>query len=127
MRLLADTQVLIWALLSPQKLSARAAAALQNPEHEIFCSVATVWEMAIKLRLKKLELGATLEEFVAQHRANNIHFLPVRVAHAVQVAELPLHHRDPFDRLLIAQAMQEKLRIITVDPAFARYPISTVW
>jgi PIN domain nuclease of toxin-antitoxin system len=112
MRLLLDTHIVYWAFYSPDQLSRQAASILMNAD-EVFVSAASIWEMAIKVRIGKMK-GDPRE--IAANIAN-AHFqeLPVWSSHAVAVSSLPLHHQDPFDRLLIAQAITESLHLLTVD------------
>lgn len=127
MRYLADTHVLLWSKQAPEQLGPKARAIMADARQEVFFSVASIWEIAIKMALGKLKLEATLEEFVDAQRRNALQLLPIRVTHAIGVSALPKHHGDPFDRMLIAQAQVEKLEIITVDPAFHLYRVGTVW
>ncbi len=127
MSYLADTHVLIWANQEPARLSAKIRPLLEDAETPVFFSIASIWEIAIKVNLGKLRLDATVREFVQAQVRNGFQILPIDVRHAARVAELPLHHRDPFDRLLIAQALENDLEVITADPAFDRYPIGTIW
>ena len=121
MRLLLDTSILLWALLRPARLDAATLAMIEDEQNAVLFSIASIWEIAIKSRLgrggfharpsevHRFAIGAAFEE------------LPVLADAAVQVAELPLHHRDPFDRLLIAQAMVGPMRLLTSDAALAQY------
>ena len=127
MSYLADTHALIWGLREPERLSIKARRLLESPDEPVFFSVATVWEIAIKLSLGKLRIDATVREFVHAQVRNGFQLLPIEVNHVARVAELPLKHRDPFDRLLIAQALENDLEIITADPAFDQYPVGTIW
>lgn len=121
MRLLIDTHVVLWWLDDPTRISEAAQAAIRDPENAAYVSAATVWEIMIKQALGKLEAPDDLA-FVL--RDCQFSPLPVTFEHALAVRSLPLHHRDPFDRMLIAQAMFEGLTIITRDSDILRYPIS---
>ncbi len=127
MSYLADTHALLWARESPENLGRAARAVFENAEEEIFFSMASVWEIAIKVGLGKLKLDMTVEEFVEAQFANACRLLPIRVSHAAGQAALPMHHRDPFDRMLIAQAKVERLTLLTADRAFRAYKIKTLW
>lgn len=127
MSYLADTHALIWGLCAPERLSTKARQLMESAAEPVYFSVASVWEISIKLSLGKLKLDATVREFVQAQVRNGFQLLPIEVQHVARVAELPFQHRDPFDRLLIAQALESDLEIITADPAFDRYPVGTIW
>lgn len=127
MKYLADTHVIIWATREPERLSTRARRLLESGETPVFFSIASIWEIAFKVNLGKLRLDATVREFVQAQVSNGFSVLPIEVGQVARVAELPLYHRDPFDRLLIAQALESGLEIITADSAFDQYPIGTIW
>jgi PIN domain nuclease of toxin-antitoxin system len=118
MRLLLDTQIFLWAAAGSSRLKPQARRLIEAAD-EVHVSAASVWEVAIKARLGKLR--ADPEEVAAAIEASGFRELPVRAAHAAGVANLELHHSDPFDRLLIAQALAEPLRLLTADAALARY------
>jgi PIN domain nuclease of toxin-antitoxin system len=118
MRLLLDTQVFIWAVTGGRALKTSARRAMEDAD-QVFVSAASIWEIAIKARLGKID--ADLGELVRAIESSGFHELPVRSAHAAAVAELPLHHADPFDRLLVAQAMAEPLKLLTADRVLAEY------
>jgi PIN domain nuclease of toxin-antitoxin system len=118
MTLLLDTHVLLWWLDAPERLSEAARKAIGDRRSLVYVSAAVVWEIAIKTALKKLEAPEDLEEVMA---ANRLLPLPVTVAHAQAVRFLPDLHRDPFDRILVAQAKLEGLRLVSRDPNVLRY------
>ena len=120
-----DTHALLWALAQPRRLPGRATAVLRDPGNSVHLSAASTWEIAIKAALGKIkaDLGAITR---AAHEAG-FDELPISIAHTVRLPALPSHHRDPFDRLLVAQALEEGLTIVTHDPAFAAYPAPTLW
>ncbi|WP_041494479.1 type II toxin-antitoxin system VapC family toxin [Burkholderia sp. KJ006] len=118
MRLLLDTHVFLWSVTDDRKLS-KAARTLIVDADEVFVSAATIWEASIKSGLGKLDVD--VNELVAEISAAGFVELPVRVAHAAMVRDLPDVHRDPFDRLLVAQAMTEPLRLVTADGHLAKY------
>ncbi len=123
-RLLVDTQALLWWLTDDSALSATAREALADPAIEPLVSTASVWEIAIKRSLGKLSAPDDLPERVSDE---GFSWLAISPAHAWHVRDLPAHHRDPFDRLLIAQALTEQLPIITTDARFAEYGVETRW
>lgn len=118
MRLLLDTQVFIWSVMDSRQLKAAARVQLEAAE-VVFVSAASIWEIAVKSRLGKLTGDAVA--FAAAIEASGFQELPIEARHAAGVAGLPLHHTDPFDRLLLAQAFCEPLRFITADPTLAAY------
>lgn len=123
MRLLLDTQVLIWTLTNPKRLSEQARTAIAEGENRVFVSLATPWEMAIKTALGKLAPPEDLEE---QLREQRFELLSIALRHTRAVASLPLHHRDPFDRMLIAQAQVDRMTLVTTDRQIRRYPVATL-
>jgi PIN domain nuclease of toxin-antitoxin system len=120
-RVLLDTNILLWAIIEPSRLKPGTRPVLQDPENEILFSAASVWEVAIKAALGRADFRVSPEEIFEEAIANGFVELPVRSAAALRVAGLPLHHRDPFDRLLIAQAMTEPARFYTADAALKIY------
>lgn len=128
MKLLLDTHAFIWWDSEPAKLSSQVLALCQDRANTLLLSVASVWEMQIKLQLGKLKLNLPLAELIeSQQRTNNIETLPVVLAHVLALQSLPVHHKDPFDRLLIAQANIEGAVLATSDPVFAKYAVQLVW
>jgi PIN domain nuclease of toxin-antitoxin system len=124
LRLLIDSQALLWHVLDDLRLGPTPTAAIEATDAEVLVSIASLWEIAIKSGLGKLEAPDDLPERVQQL---GFELLPITAAHVWRVRELPLHHRDPFDRLLIAQAQTDSLPIVTADPAFADYEVATIW
>lgn len=118
MRLLLDTHVLLWWLGNDPALAQPAGALIRDPENMVFVSAVTHWEIWLKQSLGKLRLPADFEERLA---AESFEELPLTAEQTRQVAQLPWHHRDPFDRMLIAQAMTENLTLLTADAAIAAY------
>jgi PIN domain nuclease of toxin-antitoxin system len=126
MRLLLDTHTLLWALTEKSKLSSRVELLL--PSSETWFSVAGIWEIITKVQVGKLTLPRPTGEFVmSKLSSNGVQLLPITVDHVLRLESLPLHHRDPFDRILIAQSLEEKLPIVTSDPLFVRYPVDVIW
>lgn len=125
MNLLLDTQIFIWAFDQPDKLPEKYHQPLITPQNQLYLSVASVWEMQIKAQIGKMQLSLPVEEFVAlQLKENSIHPLPIHMHHIWYLNSLPFHHRDPFDRLLIAQANAEGLTLASVDRSFDQYPVA---
>jgi PIN domain nuclease of toxin-antitoxin system len=120
-RLLLDTHILLWALIEPDRLSDDLRAQLEDRDHAVLFSAASIWEMSIKAALGRTDLKVAPSEIVAAAIDAGFEELPVRSAAALAVATLPHHHRDPFDRLLVAQAMTEPARLYTADAALAPY------
>jgi PIN domain nuclease of toxin-antitoxin system len=114
--------------VAPQRLSAPVRELLQDPEHGLLLSAASSWEIALKWSLGKLPLPMSPAEYVlSRMERQDVRGLPVEHRHALHLAELPLLHRDPFDRLLIAQAQTEHLHVLTADPAFRAYDVDLLW
>ena len=127
MRLLLDTQVWLWAVSEPGRIGAEVRALLEDEAHTLLLSAASVWEMAIKYRLGKLPLPEPPSLFVPSRLVRDgVLPLPVEHHHAARVASLPDHHRDPFDRLLVAQAQVERLSLVTADRQLAAYDVPIV-
>jgi PIN domain nuclease of toxin-antitoxin system len=128
MRLLLDTHVLLWWHDQPARLTETAYDAINDPGHDVFISVVNGWEIQIKAQLGKLMLPKPLNIILQEEQATNgFRLLPVTIEHVYALDSLPLHHRDPFDRLLIAQAHQEDLTLVTHDPKLSPYSISLLW
>lgn len=128
MRLLLDTHAFLWWVGADRRLSRKARSAVGAGRNECFVSLATAWEIAIKASLGSLRVDASLERFLPdQIAANGFQPLPIDLRHTARVATLPFHHRDPFDRLLVAQALEEELAVVTADPVFAEYGVKRVW
>lgn len=128
MRLLLDTHTLLWFLAGDPKLSGAARGLVEDDGNEVLVSVGTLWEIAIKVSLGKLGMSMPFEEFFpAQLDENGILVLSIATAHLQKVASLPFHHRDPFDRLLVAQAMSEEIPLVSRDAAFDAYGLRRLW
>ncbi len=128
MKLLLDTHTFIWWDSEPSRLSPRILILLQDQANIVMLSVASVWEMQIKVLLGKLRLSLPLAETIqSQQLTNNVQVLPVELPHVLALEKLPLHHKDPFDRLLIAQANIEDATLLSADPAFTKYPVKLLW
>ena len=128
MRLLLDTCTFLWIVGGAADLSPRAREAFSDPGNEVFLSAASAWEIAVKHRLGRLPLPAAPEDFVpAQRSAHGIEPLPVDEEAALHVAKLPDLHRDPFDRILVAQAIAGGYLLVTPDDLVRQYPVRVLW
>ena len=127
MKLLLDTHTLYWWNSDPDQLSAAATNALQDAANEVWFSVVNIWEIAIKAQLQKFKLNMPLTQIVQVQLNNNLQILNIELDHVLGLQQLPIHHRDPFDRLLIAQAIHHQATLVTVDPLMKLYEIPTLW
>ena len=127
MRLLLDTHVLLWALSDPSRLKGTMRDLLEDATSEVLFSAASIWEIAIKASLGRADFTARPEQVARAARMTGFVELPVSADAAARVADLPPHHRDPFDRLLVAQAMAEPARLYTVDPLLPPYSELVEW
>ena len=128
MRLMLDTHTILWSVEEPSKVSTSAMAAMQDPANDRLLSAATIWELAIKVGSGKLSLAKPLDQFLSQHLDGyEMEVLPIERRHSLHVAVLPLHHRDPFDRMLAAQSLIESLAPISADPIFDVYGVTRLW
>src|SRR5881394_53712 len=128
MKLLLDTHAFLWFIMGSANLSVNARALIEYTSNERFLSVASLWEIAIKTSLGKLTLSAPFDKLIpAQLDLNGIDLLNIQVDHLSTLATLPFHHRDPFDRLVIAQAIVEKLTVISLDGGFDLYGVTRRW
>ena len=124
MRLLLDTHILLWFLSAAPALPERLHRLIEDPGNDVLVSVASLWEIAIKVSLGKLELMKPFTELFPAHlEQDSIDILPIRIAHLVTLSTLPFHHRDPFDRLIIAQCLTERLTLVTADQALDSYNV----
>jgi PIN domain nuclease of toxin-antitoxin system len=128
MKVLVDTQSFIWYFIESEKLSKNAFKIINDPKNQCFVSLASIWEMAIKLRKGgDLGLNGSLEDFIKRVEEFDFEFLPISKTNIYATQKLELHHNDPFDRLIIAQAISENLDIISSDEIFDKYPIKRLW
>jgi PIN domain nuclease of toxin-antitoxin system len=128
MKLLLDTHTFIWFDLEPMKLSTGCRGLLLDQDNILLLSMASIWEMQIKFQLGKLTLRLPLPELLEeQKRMSKIQILPIELQHIWALAGLPNHHRDPFDRLLLAQSIAEELTIVSNDENFDAYPVQRLW
>ena len=128
MRLLLDTHAFLWYILDDPQLSATADALISDPTNEIEVSPASYWEIAIKIRLKKYSLPEPYEVFFDREIASNdFRILHIQVKHTAPLTTMPFHHRDPFDRLIVAQALVEQIAIVSNDTFFDAYGVKRFW
>lgn len=128
MSLLLDTQALLWFVLDDSRLSETARESIVAADGMVFVSPASLWEIAIKISLDKYALPVPFAAFWdEQLLINDFTLLPISVEHTARVVDLPYHHRDPFDRLIIAQSLGEKLPVVSSDELFANYDIERIW
>ena len=128
MRLLLDSHAFLWFILGDQRLSDRARLAIAAADTDVLISPATLWEMAIKVRLGKYKLPGPFGPFMdTQLTSNRIQLLPIEVRHTALLASMPFHHRDPFDRLIVAQALAESIGVVSVDAMLDAYGVSRLW
>ena len=128
MSFLIDTHAFLWFVFDDARLSPRAHELLCDPNETKVLSVASLWEIAVKASISKLELGMTYQTFLDRCITHSeIELLPAELAHLVEYTRLPMHHRDPFDRLLIAQCQTENWPIVTMDPRFRDYELKVLW
>ena len=128
MKYLLDTSVFLWALAAPSKLNRRARQLLLNQREGLFLSAASAWEISVKFGLGKLELHEIPAKCVPTWMLNwGIRALEISHLHALAVGDLPFHHQDPFDRMLIVQATMEEMVLLTADRMFEKYSVETLW
>ena len=127
MRALLDTHAFLWAIADDKRLSRRAQKIFTGP-NDLWLSAASVWEILIKVQAGKLPLPQPSAPYLVKKAAQNrIEVLPINLDHILRVESLTMHHRDPFDRVLIAQSIEENLPLVTADPQFERYPVELIW
>jgi PIN domain nuclease of toxin-antitoxin system len=128
MNLLLDTHVLLWAIDQPARLSRKAIKVLSDEDNELVVSVASLWEILLKKQAGKLRLPATPEYFQAHLQTLGVsRLMAIQAAHIYRLLQLPVRHKDPFDRLLVAQCQVEKLTLLTRDPEIRKYPVDVIW
>ncbi len=124
MKLLLDTHIFLWIADEPEHIPKHLMPALADESNELWLSVVSIWEMQIKRQIGKLKAQMPLADLIAQQQqSNDIRLLPVTAEHIYELDKLPFHHKDPFDRLLIAQANHEDLTLVSVDPLMTVYPV----
>ncbi len=127
MKAILDTHTFLWGMAGDRRMSQKARDVFVGPS-DLVLSIASIWEILIKVQLRKLSLPEPAGPYVIRKMADNrIEALPIELDHLLAFEGLALHHRDPFDRMLIAQALEEDLPIVTADPFFALYPVEVIW
>jgi len=128
MRFILDTHTLLWFFAGNNQLSDRVRELIENPQHTKLISMASVWEMAIKQGQNKLNLNQTAVDYISEKvKIDDFELLPIQLSHLRRISTLQFHHRDPFDRLLIAQGIDENIPILSKDVAFDDYPVQRIW
>ncbi len=128
MKFLLDTQAFLWFILNDRALSQVACDLIVDPLNDILLSPASYWEIAIKVSIGKYQIPGNFETWIEhQIQVNELEILPIKVAHVAAIVTLPFHHKDPFDRLLVAQALTEKIPIISADTVLDNYAVTRYW
>lgn len=128
MKVLLDTHALLWLITDDDRLSETARGIFLDPENILFFSAASLWEISIKQSFGKISLkSGWIQTIHHEMEANAIYWLPIEMSHCAEVTELPFHHRDPFDRMLIAQAIVEEMQLLSRDQKLSSYPIKRIW
>ncbi len=128
MKTLLDTHALLWLITNDKRLSPKAKDAFLDQENDLFFSAAGFWEICIKMSLGKLRLEPDwLDVIRGEMAANTIHWLPVEISHCAELVRLPFHHRDPFNRVLVAQAIVEKMQLLSYDARLSDYGVTRIW
>lgn len=128
MRALLDAHVFIWWAIQKERLSPTAIRLCEDGNNDLFLSIVSLWEMQLKIQLGKLQFKLPLNDLIeAQQRINGLRLLPIRPQHIYALSQLPFHHKDPFDRLLVAQAITESLPLISADPTLSAYRAQILW
>ncbi len=127
MAYLLDTHALIWFLEGDERLSSKAKEIIIDDNADIYLSIASLWEMAIKISLGKLQLSQSLDQVIATVEQQSITLLPIKTSHVLTLLNLPFEHRDPFDRLLISQSLVESYKLISNEAIFLQYGVDRVW
>jgi PIN domain nuclease of toxin-antitoxin system len=128
MKLLLDTHAFLWFVWKDRRLSGTARALILDPNNVLWFSAAACWEIAVKISIGKLTLADPYDVFMRREMtANRLLLLPIELAHTTVTATLPLHHRDPFDRMLVAQSLVERFPLVSADPVFDRYGVTRLW
>lgn len=128
MRLLLDTHTFLWFIGGDERISDKAKEAITDLENEVFLSVASLWEIAIKINIGKLKLPRPFGELIPEQlMQNEVTILRIELSHMARYVDLPLHHRDPFDRLIIVQAQMEEMPLVSKDDTFESYDVSLLW
>jgi PIN domain nuclease of toxin-antitoxin system len=127
MKLLIDTQSFIWFFEADEQLPLRVRTMMEDAENRLAVSIASSWEITIKMSLQKLKLSGNIETLMNRAFANGFEILPIEPAHLIALSTLDFHHKDPFDRIIISRAITENISVISSDGIFSLYPVKRVW
>jgi PIN domain nuclease of toxin-antitoxin system len=127
MKILLDTHAFIWFVEDDIQLPDSLKRIIESPSNEIYLSIASIWEMAIKIQLKKLKIDKSIKEIIDLVSYNGFELLPILPEHIIKLSTLDFHHRDPFDRIVIAQGMVENHQIVSKDKVFDKYGVNRTW
>jgi PIN domain nuclease of toxin-antitoxin system len=127
MDILLDSHTLIWSIYTPKLIPQKSLSLIESTENKSMVSIASLWEIAVKYSLKRLELSKGLESFFNSVSEAELEILPISTSHILGIASLPFHHKDPFDRIIITQAIAENLTIISKDRQFKNYGVAVIW
>lgn len=127
MKVLLDTHAFLWFMAGDTRLSPKARKVMSDANTELLLSAASVWEMAIKAALGRLVLPVSVSDYIARKVRNGLHIMPIEWIHAAAVQDMPTHHRDPFDRLIVAQAIAENLPLVSSDRLLKKYGPTLIW
>jgi PIN domain nuclease of toxin-antitoxin system len=127
LKILLDTHAFLWFFGGDRRMSRKARTVLTDPANEPFISVASVWEMAVKASLGRLQLPLSVGDYVAEKARRGFHVLPLELSHAARVQTLPFIHQDPFDRMIVAQALVEDMPLVSADMYVRQYPVTVLW
>jgi PIN domain nuclease of toxin-antitoxin system len=128
MKYLLDTHAFLWFVMDDKRISTNAKTIIKDSKNEIFFSAASAWEMAIKIKLNRLKIKGDLKSFIIEQLSTNNFFpLSISIYHSLYTEQLPQIHKDPFDRIIIAQSLVENLQLISTDKDVRKYEVATVW
>ncbi len=127
MKLLLDTHAFIWFVENDNQLPGKTKLKIENPNNTILISIAALWEIAIKMSLKKLDISVSIEEMINLLIQNGFEVFPILPEHIIHLSKLEFHHKDPFDRIIISQGLYNNIKIITKDEIFDKYNIKRIW
>jgi len=128
MKIILDTHIFLWLITDNDRLSDKSKHAFTNSDNELFFSIASYWEICIKISIGKLKLSKNWDKIIKDElMVNSVKLLPISTEHCLQITQLPFHHRDPFDRIIISQAIIEQMHIMTINSYFSQYEVNIVW
>ncbi|MFW5701145.1 MAG: type II toxin-antitoxin system VapC family toxin [Cyclobacteriaceae bacterium] len=127
MHLLLDTHAFIWFAEDDNNLASNIKKEIEFPQNTIYLSIASIWEIAIKMQLNKVSMNRSIEEILELTAQSSIEIMPILPEHIIKLTKLDFHHRDPFDRIIIAQGLEENLKIVSKDSIFSSYGVDVIW